>query len=101
MPPPGFASSRGKPPAPNPALTLSETKMGLAFPILRSAAAADAPSEPGPAPGPDSSEFILAQPFSPAEATPSAPHAPLSAPAPDNRVPSPMEKKPDTWRLRL
>jgi hypothetical protein len=36
-----------------------------------------------------------------AEKTPSAPHARVSASAPDTRVPSSMEKKPDTWRLRL
>jgi hypothetical protein len=44
---------------------------------------------------------IFARPSSPSKATPSAPHAPMSASAPDNRVPSTMEKKPDTWRLRL
>jgi hypothetical protein len=38
-------------------------------------------------------------PLNPPQATPSAPHAPASAP--HNRVPSSMEKKPDTWRLRL
>ena len=31
----------------------------------------------------------------------SVPHAPVSASAPDTPVPSPKEKKPDTWRLRL
>jgi len=48
-------------------------------------------SQRGPASGLDSSDSIV----SPAETTPSAPHAT------DNRVPSSMEKKPDTWRLRL
>jgi hypothetical protein len=40
-------------------------------------------------------------PLSPAETTQSAPHAPMSASAPDIQVPSSIEKKPDTWRLRL
>jgi hypothetical protein len=59
--------------------------------------------QPSPDPGPDidSSEFILTSPFSPAETTPSAPHAPVAASAPETRVPSPFEKTPDTWRLRL
>jgi hypothetical protein len=66
-------------------------------------AAADAPSNLGSTPGPDfnSSQSIFARPSSPSEATPSAPHALVSASAPDNRTPSSMEKKPDTWRLRL
>jgi hypothetical protein len=69
----------------------------------------------GPQPGPDPArdEDVLGVPHPPpggaADApshlgstpTPSAPHAPVSASAPDNRVPSSMEKKPDTWRLRL
>ena len=65
--------------------------------------AAGAPSHLGSTPGPDFrlSGSIFARPSSPSEATPSAPHAPVSASAPDNRVPSAMEKKPDTWRLRL
>jgi hypothetical protein len=37
----------------------------------------------------------------PAETTPSVPPAPLSASAPGNRLPVYVEKKPDTWRLRL
>jgi hypothetical protein len=44
---------------------------------------------------------ISGRPFSPAKASPAAPHAPVSASAPDTRVPSSIEKKPDTWRLRL
>ena len=69
---------QGKPPAPSPALTLSETKMGLAFPFLR--------------PPPTA--------LSPAETTPSAPHAPVPTSVPDNPAPSSIEK-PFTWRLRL
>jgi hypothetical protein len=66
-------------------------------------AAADAPSDPGRTLGPDfdSSEFVFTRPLSPAETTSSAPHAPVSASAADNRVPSSIEKKPSTWRLRL
>jgi hypothetical protein len=61
------------------------------------AAEADAPSGFGPASGPgsDSGKSIFAV------ATSSAPYASVSASAPDNRVPSSIEKKPDTWRLRL
>jgi hypothetical protein len=54
-------------------------------PDLPPDAAADAPSHPGPT----------------LETTPSAPHAPVPASAPDNRVLASIEKKPDTWRLRL
>jgi hypothetical protein len=65
--------------------------------------AANAPSHLGSTPGPDFdlSGSIFARPSSTSETTPSAPHAPVSASAPENRVPSSMEKKPDTWRLRL
>jgi hypothetical protein len=65
--------------------------------------AAGAPSHRGSTPGQDFdlSQSIFARPSSPSEATSPAPHAPVSAYAPDNRVPSSMEKKPDTWRLRL
>jgi hypothetical protein len=65
--------------------------------------AAAAPSHLGSTPGPDFdlSQSIFARPSSPSEATSSAPHAPVSASAPTNRAPSSMEKKPDTWRLRL
>jgi hypothetical protein len=64
---------------------------------------ADAPSHLGSTLGPDVrlSGSIFARPSSTSEATSSAPHAPMSASAPDNRVLSSMEKKPDTWRLRL
>jgi hypothetical protein len=58
---------------------------GPGVPDLPPVAAADAPSDPGPT----------------LEATPSAPHARVSTSAADNRVPSSIEKKPDTWRLRL
>jgi hypothetical protein len=66
-------------------------------------AVADAPADPGPTPGPDvdSSECIFARPVTPTETSPSAPHASVSASAPDTRVPSSIEKKPSTWRLRL
>jgi hypothetical protein len=62
--------------------------------------AANASAYPGPTPGPDfdSSESVFARP---SETTPSAPHVPVSATAPGTRVPSSIEKKPDTWRLRL
>jgi hypothetical protein len=50
---------------------------------------------------PDSLPGAPARPLSPAETTPSAPHVPMSASVPDTRVPSSIEKKPDTWRLRL
>jgi hypothetical protein len=65
--------------------------------------AVDASSHLGSTPGPDFnlSGSIFARPSSPSKATSSAPHAPFSASAPDNRTPSSMEKKPDTWRLRL
>ena len=65
--------------------------------------AAGAPSRLGSTPGPDFdlSGSIFARPSSPSEAAPSAPHALVSASASDNRLPSSMEKKPDTWRLRL
>jgi hypothetical protein len=36
-----------------------------------------------------------------AETTPAAPHAPVSASAPEIRVPSSIEKRPDSLRLRL
>jgi hypothetical protein len=44
---------------------------------------------------------IVASPLSPAETSPSAPQALVPASATDNRVPSSLEKKPDTLRLRL
>jgi hypothetical protein len=65
--------------------------------------AAGAPSHLGSTPGPDFdlSGSIFARPSRTSEAASSAPHAPVSASAPDNRVLSSMERKPDTWRLRL
>jgi hypothetical protein len=65
--------------------------------------AAGAPSHLGSTPGPDFdlSQSIFPRPSSPSEAIPPVPHAPVSASAPGNRVPSSMEKIPDTWRLRL
>jgi hypothetical protein len=71
---------------------------GLGVPDPQPGAAADAPADPGPGFG---SSQSIARPFSPAETTPSAPYVPMSASAPDARVPSAIEKTPDTWRLRL
>ena len=89
----------GPQPGPDPAP--DEDVLGVPHPPPGEAA--DAPSHSGSIPGPDfdSSPSVFAHPSSPSEATPSAPHAPVSASAPGNRVPSSMEKKPDTWRLRL
>jgi hypothetical protein len=89
----------GPQPGPDPAR--DEDVLGVPHPPPGEAA--DPPSHLGSTPGPDfdSSPSIFARPSSPSEATPSAPHAPMSASAPDNRVPSSLEKKPDTWRLRL
>jgi hypothetical protein len=94
---------QGKTTDPQPGPDPVRDEDGPGVPDFPPGAAADAPSDPGRTLGPDfdSSEFVVARPFSPAETTPSAPHAPVSASAPDNRVPSSMEKKPDTWRLRL
>jgi hypothetical protein len=88
-------------PQPGPGPARDEDVLGVPHPP--SGEAADAPSHLGSTPGSDfdSSQSIFARPSSPSEATPSAPHAPLSASAPEKRVPSSMEKKPDTWRLRL
>jgi hypothetical protein len=86
----------GPQPGPDPAR--DEDVLGVPHPPPGEAT--DAPSHLGSTPGPvDSSQSNFARPSSPSEATPSAPHALASAP--DNRVPSSMEKKPDTWRLRL
>jgi hypothetical protein len=89
----------GPQPGPDPAR--DEDVLGVPHPPPGEAA--DAPSHLGSTPGSDfnSSQSAFARSSSPSEATPSAPHAPVSASAPDNRVPSSIEKKPDTWRLRL
>src|SRR5277367_1672016 len=84
-------------PQPDPDLVRAEDGRGVPDPAP--GAAVDATADPGP--DFDSSQSIFARPSSSSEATPSAPHAPMSTSAPDNRVPSSMEKKPDTWRLRL
>jgi hypothetical protein len=86
---------------PSPDLVRDEHEPGVPDP--EPGEAADAPSHFGSTPAPDfdSSRSIFARPSSPSEAAPSAPPAPVSASAPDTRVPSSMEKKPDTWRLRL
>jgi hypothetical protein len=94
---------QGKTAGPEPSPDLVGGEDGSGVPDLPPGAAADAPSDPGPTPGPtlDSSEPGFVQPFSPLESIPSAPHARVPASAPDNRIPSSIEKKPDTWRLRL
>jgi hypothetical protein len=91
--------TNGPQPGPDPAR--DEDVLGGPYPPPGEAA--DAPSHLGSTSGPDFdlSQSIFARPYIPSEATPSAPHAPVSASAPDNRVLSSMEKKPDTWRLRL
>jgi hypothetical protein len=91
---------QGKTPSPHPGPDPVRDDDGLGVPPDE---AADAPAYSSPNPGPhfDSSESILARPSSPSETTPSAHHAAVSASAPNNRVPSSIEKKPDTWRLRL
>jgi len=92
---------QGKTTGPQPGPARDEDVLGVPHPPPGEAA--DAPSHLGSTPGPDFdlSGSIFARPSSPSEATSSAPHAPMSASAPDNRVPSSMEKKPDTWRLRF
>ena len=94
---------QGKTTGPQPGPDPARDEDVLGVPDPPPGEAADAPSHLGSTPGPDFdlSGSIFARPSSPSEATPSAPHAPMSASAPDNRVPSSMEKKPDTWRLRL
>ena len=89
----------GPQPGPDPAR--DEDVLGVPHPPPGEAA--DASSHLGSTSGPDFdlSQSIFARPYIPSEATPSAPHAHMSASAPDKRVPSSMEKKPDTWRLRL
>jgi hypothetical protein len=89
----------GPQPGPDPAL--DEDVLGVPHPPPGEAA--DAPSHLGSTPGPDFDlrGSIFPRPSSPSEAIPPVPHAPVSASAPGNRVPSSMEKKPDTWRLRL
>ena len=88
-------------PQPSPDLVREEDSPGV--PDLPPSVPADAPSDLGPAPDPtlDPSEPIFVRPISPTEATPSSPLARVPASAPDHRVPSSIEKKPDTWRLRL
>ena len=94
---------QGKTTGPQPGRDPAPDEVVFGVPHPPPGEAANAPSHLGSAPGPDfdSSPSIFARPSSTSETTPSAPHAPVSASAPDNRVPSSMEKKPDTWRLRL
>jgi hypothetical protein len=84
-------------PQPGPDLIRDEDRPGVPDPLP--AAAADAPADPGP--DFDSSEPIFVHPVSLSETTPAAPHAHVPASAADIRVPSSIEKKPSTWRLRL
>jgi hypothetical protein len=85
-------------PQPGPDSVRDEHEPGVPDPTPGEAAATS--SHLGSTPGPDFdlSQSIFARPSSPSGATSSAP---VSASAPNNRVPSSMEKKPDTWRLRL
>jgi hypothetical protein len=94
---------QGKTIVPQPSADLVRDEHSSGVPEPPASVAADASSDLGPAPDPtlDPSEPIFVRPFSPTETTPSSPHAPVPASAPDNRVPSSIEKKPDTWRLRL
>lgn len=82
-----------------PADWLSEQQTNTAVPDPAPGAVIHAISDLGPLPGPalDPSEPI----FVPSEPAPPSPQAHVPASAPDNRVPSSIEKKPDTWRLRL
>jgi hypothetical protein len=77
-------------PQPNPDPIRDEDGPGA--PDLPPGATAGPPSDLGPTHGPDSgqSESIFARPFIPAETAP-----------PGKPVTSSIEKKPDTWRLRL
>jgi hypothetical protein len=88
-------------PQPGPGPARDEDVLGVPHPPPGEAAGA--PSHLGSTPGPDFdlSGSIFARPSRTSEAASSAPHAPMSASAPDNRVLSSMERKPDTWRLRL
>jgi hypothetical protein len=61
--------------------------------------AEDVPPPPGPVFDPSESAF--ANRFQALGDTPSAPDAPAFTSAPEKRVPSPIEKNPSTWRLRL
>ena len=88
-------------PQPGPGPARDEDVLGVPHPPPGEAAGA--PSHLGFTPGPDFdlSGSTFARPSRTSEAASSAPHAPMSASAPDNRVLSSMERKPDTWRLRL
>jgi hypothetical protein len=94
---------QGKTTGPQPGPDPARDEDVLGGPYPPPGEAADAPSHLGSTSGPDFdlSQSIFARPYITSEATPSAPHAPVFASAPDNRVLSSMEKKPDTWRLRL
>ena len=94
---------QGKTTGPQPGPDPVRDEDGPGVPDPPPGEAAGAPSHLGSTPGPDFrlSGSILARSSSPSEAASPAPHAPVSASAPDNRVLSSMEKKPDTWRLRL
>jgi hypothetical protein len=75
---------------------VSVQNKSVAPPVHPFGVTADAPADPGPTPGPD-----LNSSDSPAETTPSTPDARVPDYAQGNQVPSSVEKKPDTLRLRL
>jgi len=88
-------------PQPSPDSVRDEHEPGVPDPAHGKAA--DAPSHLGSTPGPDFdlSGSIFPRPSRPLGSDPAGASCPVSASAPDNRVPSSMEKKPDTLRLRL
>ena len=106
---------QGKTTGPQPAPGPDRDEDVLGVPHPPPGEAGGAPSHLGSTPGPTPTELssrpelrrsvvegpAVPRPSRTSEAASSAPHAPVSASAPDNRVPSSMEKKPDTWRLRL
>ena len=94
---------QGKTTGPQPGPDSARDEDALGVPHPPPGEAAGAPSHLGSTPSPDFdlSGSTFARPSRTSEATSSAPHAHMSASAPDKRVPSSMEKKPDTWRLRL
>jgi hypothetical protein len=92
---------QGKTTGPQPSPDLVRDEAGPGNPHPAPGTAADAPSDLGPGLTLDSSKPIFVHPLSPSETTPSLPHARVPDSAPGNRAPSSIEKKPDTWRLRL
>ena len=74
---------------------LSEQQTSTAVPDPTPGAVVHPTSDLGPALDPSEPSFV------PSEPAPPSPQAHVPASAPDNRVASSIEKKPDTWRLRL